>query len=149
MTDPAFGFSQQTVPDIIPDTWILLDSASTVSVFKNRHFLLDIWPSPNRLCVHTNGGTQVSSQVGTVKNFGEVWYNQDSLANILSLASVCKVCRVTMDTETEPAMLVHRKDGSIMKFQGFKSGLYYYDGACHSPVTISTKQKAYLFLNTL
>ncbi len=78
-----------------------------------------------------------------------MWYNQDSLANILLLASVCKVCRVTMDTETEPAMLVHRKDGSIMKFQEFKLGLYYYDGACHSPVTISTEQKAYLFLNTV
>ena len=74
VTDPEFMFSQHAVPDIIPDTWILLDSESTASVFKNPHFLSDIRPSPKRLLVHTNGGTQVSSQVGTVKNVGEVWY---------------------------------------------------------------------------
>jgi hypothetical protein len=59
----------------------------------------------------------MSSQVGTVKNFGDVWYNADSLANILSMAAVRKVCRITMDTSVEAAMNVHRKDGSIMKFR--------------------------------
>jgi hypothetical protein len=34
---------------IIPDTWILLDSQSAVSVFKNSKFLLNIRPSPKKL----------------------------------------------------------------------------------------------------
>jgi hypothetical protein len=92
---------------IIPDTWILLDSQSTVSVFKNSKFLVNIRPSPNKLRVHTNGGTQFSSKMGTVTNFGDVWFNEDSLANILSMAAVRKVCRITMDTSIEAAMHVH------------------------------------------
>ncbi len=69
----------------------------------------------------------MSNLIGDLGNFGPVWYNEDSLANILSLAQVRKRCRVTMDTAQEAAMVVHRKDGSMMKFKEFRSGLYYYD----------------------
>ena len=113
-------------PTRIPTTWILLDSQSTVSVFKDRRFLLDIRPSPQPLTVYTNGGTQVSTLVGDLNNFGPVWYNPKSLANILSLAEVRVKCRVTMDTAVEAAMLVHKLDGSVMKFQEYRTGLYYH-----------------------
>jgi hypothetical protein len=73
---------------IIPDTWILLDSQSTVSILKNSKFLSNIRLSLNKLRVHTNGGTQFSSQMGTITNFGDVWFNEESLANILSMAAV-------------------------------------------------------------
>jgi hypothetical protein len=106
-----FSFQQNDVRfDIIPSTWVLLDSQSTVSVFKNRKLLTNIYTSRSKLRVHTNGGVQVSSQKGTVKNFGDVWYNSDSLANILSMAAVRKTCRITMDTSVEAAMNVHRKE---------------------------------------
>ena len=113
-----FTFHQDDIRhSIIPDTWILLDSQSTVSVFNNRKLLSNIRPSKNALRVHTNGGTQISSQLGTVANFGDVWFNPASLANILSMAAVRKVCRITMDTSVEAAMNVHRKDGTNMKFK--------------------------------
>jgi hypothetical protein len=79
--------------------------------------------------VQTKGGTQVSNKVGDIKNFGTVWYNPESLANILSLADVRKQCRVTMDTKIEPAMCVHRPNGKIMKFVEFVNGLYF-----HNPI---------------
>ena len=69
----------------------------------------------------------MSEFVGDVKNFGQVWYNPNSLANILSLAAVRKLRRVTMDTAVEAAILVHRVHGPPMKFQEFSSGLYYHD----------------------
>jgi hypothetical protein len=70
-----FSFQQKDVRfDIIPSTWVLLDSQSTVSVFKNRKLLSNIRNSTSKLCVHTNGGVQISTQKGTVKNFGDVWY---------------------------------------------------------------------------
>jgi hypothetical protein len=74
----------------------------------------------------TNGGHQDSVLVGEFPNLGEVWFNGASIANILSLAEVCKVCRVTMDTSTEPAIVVHRVDGTVMKFVEHPSGLYIY-----------------------
>jgi hypothetical protein len=88
--------------------------------------------------------------MGHVRNFGDVWYNPHSLANILSMAEVRKVCRITMDTSVEPAMTVHRKDGSRMKFSEYTSGLYYYDTAAPEPTNdTSFNVTNYLFLNTV
>jgi hypothetical protein len=134
--------------NIIPHTWILLDSQSTISVFRNRDLLTNIRPSKKTLRVHTNGGTQMSNEVGHVQNFGDVWFNTNSLANILSMA---KVCRILMDTSVKAAINVHRKDGSIMKFKEYKLGLYYYDtGNPSQEQTNDTRDSHdYLFLNTV
>jgi hypothetical protein len=130
--DEEYGFTFTKVAEphsLIPSTWILLDSQSTISVFKNKHFLNNIRNSTSPLKVYTNGGTQTSTLVGDVTNFGTVWYNPQSLANILSLADVRKICRVTMDTAVESAMCVHKADGSLMKFIEYTTGLYYFDTA--------------------
>ena len=147
--DKAFGFHQSS--NLIPSSWILLDSQSTVSVFKNKRLLHDIRDSPTTLRVHTNGGTQLSHQIGTVKNFGDVWFNPESLANILSMSEVSKICRITMDTHIENAMHVHRTDGSMMTFKEYKSGLYYFDAAAAvvAPKTTNENSDDYLFLHTV
>jgi hypothetical protein len=91
--------------------------------------------------------------VGTVRNFGDVWYNPDSLANILSMAEVRRVCRITMDTSVEASMDVHRRDGSIMKFREYQTGLYYYDTGqaeqSQQTTNVSSSNENYLFLNTV
>ncbi len=108
-----------------PD-WILLNSQSTISVFKNADFLTNIRHSGRVLRAFTNRGHQDSIMVGDFPNLGEMWFSWASIANILSLAEVRKVCRVTMDTTDEPALFVHRLDGSVMKFAEHPSGLYIY-----------------------
>ena len=100
----------------IPKTWILLDTESNVSVFNNPKFVTDIRQSNQALHVKTNGGYQVSTMIAMFHNLGQVWFNTKLIANILSLAQVCKVCCVTMDTNIKPAMCVHQKDGTVMKF---------------------------------
>jgi hypothetical protein len=94
----AFLFAQAP-HNMIPSTWILLNSQSTVLVFKNRNLLTNIRPSARTLQVHTNGGTQSSNQISSVLSFGNVWYkNTKSLANILSMAEVRRNgCRITME----------------------------------------------------
>jgi hypothetical protein len=87
-----------------------------------------------------------------VKNFGDVWFNENSLAKILSMAAIRKVFRITMDTSVEAAMNVHRQDGSIMKFREYQSGLYFYDS--HAPsAAVNTPSKStatdYLFITTV
>jgi hypothetical protein len=136
--------------NLIPSTWILLHSQLTVSMSNNRHLLSDIRTSPRTLRVHTNSGAQLLTQMGHMKNFGHVWFNPNSLANILSMAKVRKVCRITMDTSVEPAMSVHRRDGSIMKFNEYKSGLYYFDTAAPTtPNSTSFDVNVYSFLHTV
>jgi hypothetical protein len=75
----------------IPKSWILLDSQSSISVFNNPQMLSNIRASPQEICVLTNGGKQTSNQVGDITNLGTIWYNPDSIANILSLSDVRKV----------------------------------------------------------
>jgi hypothetical protein len=142
-----FSFHQST--DIIPDTWILLDSQSMVSVFKNRLLLTNIRAASKVLRVHTNGGIQLNRDIGTVKNFGDVWFDPDSLANTLSMSAVSRVCRVTMDSSIENALHVHRKNGTIMTFKECKSGSCYYDAASKSNDHSSEQVEACFFLNAV
>jgi hypothetical protein len=110
----------------------------------------NIRPSTRQLRVYTNGGTQTSRETCTLKNFGDIWFNAQSLANILSLAEVRRICRVAMDTSIEAAMDVHRANGTIMKFQEYRTGLYYFD--TDAPTLINptkTNAQDYLFLNTV
>jgi hypothetical protein len=116
-------------PNGIPDHYVLLDSDSTVSIFCNANLLTDIHEVDDPLYLETNGGGyQISTQMGTIKDFGTVWYNPESIANILSLAQVRQARRVTMDTDESPAFHVHKLDGSGSTiFTEHESGLYLHD----------------------
>ena len=58
-----------------------------------------------------------------------VWYNPESLVNILSLREVRVKHKVTMDTDIHPSMVVHKKGGkeNIYIFEEYKIGLYRHD----------------------
>ena len=86
--------------------------------------------------------------IGDFPNLGAVWYNPASIANVLSLSDVRKVCRVTLDTSDEPALCVHRLNGSIMKFDEHPSGLYVYDSAAHKHTTTESVN-AYTMVSTV
>jgi hypothetical protein len=113
----------------LPKNWILLDTQSTISVFNNPDMLEKIRPSGSVLRALTNGGHQDSTMIRDFPNLGPVWFNRDSIAKILSMADVRKVCRVTMDASNEPSLLllVHQVDGLVMRFVEQASGLYAYD----------------------
>ena len=130
---------------MIDQDWILLDSESTVNIFSNRKFLRNIRQSDKErgLRVHSNGGHQDTHLVGDLPGFGTVWYNKHSLANILSLAAVRKRYKVTMNTDEEAAMVVHKKNGEQMKFLESSGGLYYYNAKTKAQV------KNYSFINSV
>jgi hypothetical protein len=69
--------------------WILLDTQSTVNLFNNRLLLSNIRKTkgPPLRC-YCNGGYQDSTLIGTLDGYGDIWYNPNSLANILSMAHV-------------------------------------------------------------
>jgi len=123
----GFNLTQAPCKAKLSNRWILLDTQSTISVFNNPTMLTNIRASDHTLRAFTNGGYQDSNFVGDFPNLGPVWYNSESIANILSLSHVRKVCRITMDTSIENALCVHRLDGSIMRFVEQPSGLYVYD----------------------
>ena len=106
-----------------------LDSRSTISVFKEENYVSNNRKSERAIIALTNGGQQKSRNVADTKYFGQVWFHQKSLANILSLADVVKYAKVTMDSSVKKSMFVHREDGCVMEFKQYKTGLYYFDVA--------------------
>jgi hypothetical protein len=106
----------------IDPTWILLDSQSTISVFRSKDMLHNVRCSPHVLRAITNGGHQDSTMIGDFPNLGHVWYNENSIANILSLSEVRRICTVTMDTSKEPAMNVHRNHADN-EFEGIRAAV--------------------------
>jgi hypothetical protein len=109
--------------------WILvLDTQSTVNLFNNRHLLSNISKTsgPPLRC-YCNGGYQDSTLIGTLDGYGDIWYNPNSLANILSMAHVLQHFRVQFDTAIGQAIFVWRSDESKIKFICSPKGLYYHD----------------------
>jgi len=69
----------------IPDSWILLDSLSTVDVFKNEKLLKNIRDAKKALSLHGNAGIAVFNKIGDLLGYGTVWFYEDGIANIISL----------------------------------------------------------------
>jgi len=98
----------------IPNTWILLDSQSTVDVFCNPRLLNNIRDAKRQLILHCNAGTTIVTKKGDLKGYGTVWFHPQGIANILSLSNVSKKYRVTYDSgnKDEQGLVVHKEDGS-------------------------------------
>ena len=61
---------------------------------------------------------------GHYKNFFEVWFDPQSMLNILSLSQVSKRYRITMDTDSSSNIRVHLDNGTTLVFENVKAGLY-------------------------
>ena len=105
---------------------ILIDTGSNCSVFNNIDLLTDVRKSKQRLRAMTNGGSQESEYQGMLPGFFEVWYNPNSMLNILSFGEVASRFRITMDTAQENAILVHMDadSGAVLRFKEAGAGLY-------------------------
>ena len=148
------GMQVHTVPDIhtapavlaqvekkakslISDSWIILDSGSTISSICNPDLLSNVTTLEHPLKVYTNGGHQLYSQAGTLNVLPfEVYYNPESIANILSLSEVCDHFEVVLNSKNNQSIYVHVSKHQVLRFKRCDSGLYYIDlNANSEPIT--------------
>ena len=125
--------------------FLILDTGSTVTIFKNPKLLTDIYnvPTQNQLTVFCNSGKQDMTFRGTCPGLGEVWHNTASLANIVSFSLLTDLFPVDYDQQNQQ-FICHISDTKSLAFKR-KGGLYVYDA---TPI-ISANQRDYLFIQTV
>jgi hypothetical protein len=103
--------------------WIFLDNCSTTDIFCNKKLLANIHPSDTTLKIHCNAGTKKVKQVGTLKNYGTVWYSNSAIENILSLFQVKRKFPITYDSKNGNEFHVVKPDKHVV-FKESESGIF-------------------------
>jgi hypothetical protein len=118
-------------------TWILLDSQSTTHIFSNASLLTGIHESGKIVNIHFNAGAIRVTKVGTLRKYGEVWYNENAIANILSLTRVKESYPGKYDSTNGNQFVVIQPTKEVILHQS-QSGLYYHDTENRAVVMVNT-----------
>jgi len=62
----------------------------------------------------SNGGIMVTNEEGNLPGFLPVYYNPNSLMNIIAMSNMRKKFIATMDTSQKVAIMVHLGNGRIL-----------------------------------
>jgi hypothetical protein len=136
-TTKSFQFAQ--LDGRLPASWVLLDNQLTVNIFCNKDLLKDIKVTSHCMRVRCNASWMVTNRIGRLPGYpGEIWYNPEGVANILSLADAEKYFRVHYISEKEKEFVVEKLDGTTRRFLKTDAGLYCFDTAEHGTVLINT-----------
>ena len=96
---------------MIPQSWILLDSLSTCSVFKNRNLLTNVHWAPHPVVIHSQGGSTKVTHWGDFGSIENVWL-VDGIACILSLVKMNKSTCIVYDCQNRNTFIVCVHDES-------------------------------------
>ena len=64
---------------------VLLDSGSTISIFKDKHLVENIRTAKNKLMLYTNAGKKIISKEADIPGYGSVFYDKEAITNIFAL----------------------------------------------------------------
>ena len=88
---------------------ILLDNQSTMDLFCNIHLVNKISKSSSKMQLQSNGGTMTVNRKATLPGYKKrVWYNTNTITNILSLRHLIDPDHVTYNS-IDRMFVVHRE----------------------------------------
>ena len=102
---------------------VSLDSGSRVSLFRSRDLVSNIRDAETNIELETNVGSRIITQEGNIEDIGKVYFNEHGIVNIFSIKDLIEKHRVTYDSNTEDAFIIHLENKKI-KFCANKQGLY-------------------------
>ena len=102
---------------------IILDSGSSIDLFRNPDFLGDIELRDVPAAIGTNAGSFTVNQQGELKTYGQVPYLPSAVTNLLSLGWITEKYRVTMDSVEDNALYVHTPE-KIVRFGRDQNMIY-------------------------
>ncbi len=100
------------------------------------------------MVIASNGGSNVTSEMGILPGYGLVWYDPVGIANIVSLSRVREKYHVSFNSD-QNVFVVTKPDGTVFEFKQSESGLYYYDLASNKRCgavmvdTVASKRSRY------
>ena len=118
---------------------ITLDSGSTISIFGDPSLVNQICCDETGLIMDTNAGSMDITHKAHLPSFGDVWYDEQAIANLFALKDMVQRYRVEYDSSKEDAFLVHLNPTKVVKFKNNGKGLYQFKGvpccsiSCASP----------------
>ena len=115
--------------------WILLDNQSTVNIFWNTMFLINVRKTSKRLELHTNAGSTIIDEIGELPGVGTVWVHRNGIANILSFHSIQEINKFEIDYSSRPnkqgirdrSFKIESPENIQLKFIPDGRGLYFLD----------------------
>ena len=97
-----------------------------MSLFSNPELVQDITESKNTLDMATNAGRKLINRQADIPEFGKVWFDEQAITNVFSLADITKRYKVTYDSSKDDAFIVHINKDHRIRFEKSPEGLYHY-----------------------
>ena len=92
------------------------------------------------MSVKGNGGSMTTNKIGYIENYGDIWFDECAITNILCLKNVKHKYRVTYDRSTDGVFTV-QKPGQQLHFVMHKDGLHYHDTKNSEITLVQTVQE--------
>ena len=118
-------FISRKGPASLPETWLLIDSCSTVDIISSAELLHGIHKVSNPIRVWCNVGVTTLDRMGYLGDYPQpVCYNPDGGANIMSMFNISQHNHLSMNTHEANGILMHHHNGNVTVFTPSSNGLY-------------------------
>ena len=92
---------------------LLFNNQPTVDFFSTKSLVTRVWTTHESITLKRNGGTIKTTCKAYVKVYGEVWFDERAITNILALNNVMSKLRVTYDSKNYGVFTVQNTSGNM------------------------------------